>query len=273
MTDRSTRKEEHEEAVERLHEMQARIADALLEYDHIVLQENPRIEADYAVKIGGYRYQLMCAELDARRAKRKYTLAQMRANRNEQIVDEELEAQLDKELASWEMQIKATLGEYAKALAYKHTSKALSPRDAAEVKRLHRLIIMRLHPDLHPERTDAEAKLFLVAQSAYEHGDLETLKSLEAATAYLDESEETIPEDVDAVWVEVELAEVHLHEIERRLEELKSSYPYELKEKLEDKKWVLATVESHKQEIERQKEVAEAYRKRFEELMKENPGS
>lgn len=255
-----------EEALGELRHVQERIAETLLEIDFILLQENPRIEAEYAVKIGGYRFQLLQAELDARRAKRKLAIARARVNNGEHVEDSELEVQLAAELADWEGRVQQAMHEYADALDRKRGSRFLSPRESAEAKQLHRTLIKRLHPDLHPSQTLEEKRLFLVAQSAFEHGDLESLRSVESATAHLDKNERSFSEP-DEIWAEVELAQAELNLVMKRLEEVRSTYPYTLKELLSDPEWVRKTVESYKRDTEKQNEVAKEYRRRYEQLM------
>ena len=80
----------------------SRIAELLLEIDDITLQVNPRIEAEYATKIGFLENELLKWQIAARRARRRYSLAQARANAGESFAEDEFEAQLDEELAEWD---------------------------------------------------------------------------------------------------------------------------------------------------------------------------
>ncbi len=83
-------------------EVRARIAGLLLEIDDIILQVNPRIEAEYATKIGYLENDLLKWQLAARRARRRYALAQARANSGMTFEADEFEDQLDDELEEWE---------------------------------------------------------------------------------------------------------------------------------------------------------------------------
>jgi curved DNA-binding protein len=78
---------------EQIAEGRARIAELLLEIDHIVLQVNPHIEAEYATKIGYLENDLLKWQIAARRARRRYALAQARANSGEAFAADEFEAQ------------------------------------------------------------------------------------------------------------------------------------------------------------------------------------
>lgn len=160
----------------------ARISDLLLEIDRITLQANPQIKAEYASKIGYLENDLLKWQLAARRARRRCTLAQAKANAGQTISSDEFEVQLDAELSEWETLLAQSTSEFLRTIELVSGSKPLSPMEARELKHLHRELIMRLHPDLHPDQSEDAARFFMVAQSAYERGDLDMLRSILVAT-------------------------------------------------------------------------------------------
>ena len=93
----------------------ARIADHLLEIDNITLQVNPRIEAEYATKIGYLENDLLKWQIAARRAKRRLALAQARVNAGASLRGDEFEVQLDYELAEWESLLDRSVKMFLKA--------------------------------------------------------------------------------------------------------------------------------------------------------------
>lgn len=257
---------ENQELCAQIEEVRAQIADALLEIDQILLQTNPQIEADYAVKIGCYENELLQAQIAARRAKRKLALAQARANRGQAVDTTELEAQLDEEFEAWEAQLELQVNAYLQKLEDRIGSRPLGPADTKELRRLHRELVKRLHPDLHPAQTAEETRLFAVAQGAFEQGDLDALRSVEAATRYLagaDASNEGTP---DALYAEYELLCAQLRITQERLEKLKGSVPYTLGEKLSNATWVHRRVEELKTQTAEQEEVGKAYVQKYREL-------
>ena len=153
---------------EQIVEVRVRIAELLLQIDDIVLQVNPQIEAEYATKIGYLENDLLKWQIAARRARRRCALAQARANIGEAFATDEFEAQLDEELAKWEELLAASVEAFLRATERAVGSKPLSPSDSRELKQLHRELIKRLHPDLHPGQPDEAARFFRVAQAAYE---------------------------------------------------------------------------------------------------------
>ena len=256
------------------------ITDVLLEIDHIQLQVNPQIEVDYAVKVGCLENELLQAQLGARRAKRRLALAQARTNRGEELACADIEEELDKELEAWEAQLAARVDDYLSKLESRMESHALSPVEAKELRSLHRELVKRLHPDLHPTQSDDEKRLFAIAQGAYEHGDLEVLRSLELATAYLavkakdtpGTDEANGPEAADALYAEYELLLAQLAVTRERLEQLKNTPPYTLRNKLADPAWVHERVEELKAQIAEQHEAKRIFDEKYKQLLEEHHG-
>lgn len=247
--------------------VRARIAELLLEIDDIVLQVNPHIEAEYATKIGYLENDLLKWQIAARRARRRHALAQARANAGTVVLVDELEAQLDEELAEWEGLLAQSVKVFLEVTERMAGSRPMSPAEVRELKQLHRELIKRLHPDLHPDQPPEATRFFMVAQAAYEKGDLAMLRSVAVATEGVGEGSGDAGLSEDEAAIELELALAHERVVLRQLEELKRSNPYALKEKLEDGGWIIRRTASLKKQIEEQKAVAQAYDERFRALV------
>ena len=244
-----------------------RIADLLFELDSIVFQVNPQIEAEYATTIGYLENDLLKWQIAARRAKRRFSLAQARANAGEVVVADEFEEQLDGELEEWNRMLAKSVESFLRAAEHLTGTRPLSPSDAREFKQLHRELIKRLHPDLHPGQSEDAARFFLVAQAAFERGDLVVLRSIAVATEGMGESHSAEELGEDEAAAELELVLAHERVISQQLEEVKRGNPYCLKEKLEDGEWVMRRTAELNRSIDEQKAVARAYDERFRELV------
>lgn len=251
---------------EQIAEGRERIAELLLEIDHIVLQVNPHIEAEYATKIGYLENDLLKWQIAARRARRRCTLAQARANSGKAFASDEFEAQLDEELADWEGLLAKNAEAFLAAAERMAGSKPLSPSESHEVKQLHRELIKRLHPDLNPGQSEEAARFFMVAQAAYENGDLQVLRSVAVATEDMGGNYDEASLSEDEAAAELELVLAHERVTAQQLEELKRANPYALGEKLGDAEWVIRRTSGLKGQIEEQKAAARAYDKRFRTL-------
>lgn len=242
------------------------IADCLMEIDTIQLQVNPRIESDYAVAIGCLENDLLKCQIAARRAKRKLELAQAEANRGSQVEDADLEQQLEGEFAAWQRMLDERVRQYLDTVEERAASRFLAPYEADELKRLHRSLIKRMHPDVHPELGEQGRRYFAIVQAAFEKGDVELLRSVDAATAHLAlPAADEVPTP-DELAAELALLEAQLSVLEDKLEVLKTSMPYTLRAKLDDPTWVQATTESLKAQIDEQVAARESYERRLAEL-------
>ncbi len=250
-------------------QVRANIADMLLEIDSIKLQVNPRIEADYATKIGYLENDLLKWQIAARRAKRRVALAQATANVGERVSQHDFEEQLDEEFEEWEALLAKSVEMFLQIVEWQTASKPMSPAESDELKQLHRTLIKRLHPDLHPGQSDEEARFFMVAQTAFEEGNLAVLRSIAVATEGM--GAEADSNDLTEFEMNAELEIVLAHEriTAQQLDDLKQANPYALKEKLEDGKWVIQRTEELKRQIEGQKAVVRVYDERFERIWKE----
>ena len=256
-----------ESLLRRIEDVRQEITSALLEIDQILLQANPQIEADYAVKIGCLENELLQAQIAARRAKRRLALAQARVNRGEAVSAEALDAVLDEEFAAWEAQLAVQVEDYLAKLEARTKSRVLSPVEAKELRRLHKELVKRLHPDLHPGQTDEEARLFSIAQGAFKKGDLDTLRSIEVTTSYLASDGPDASETEDALYTEHELLCAQLRITQEQLAACKARPPYTLREKLASPEWVHRRTEELKAQIAEQKEAKQVYDSKYDTLV------
>lgn len=252
---------------ERLDEVRQRVIEALLEIDNINLQVNPHILARYAKAVGYLENDLYKWQLRARRAKRRFALAQAQANRGEGIVGKAIEATLDDEFAEWEARLSARMTEQLELLEMIGTSRALSPSEARELKLLHRRLIKRLHPDLHPNLPDEAHRFFLIAQAAYESGDVSAMRAVDTATSDYERDDDGGGLAEGELEIELAMAEAQLNIVAERLESLKASRPYILAELLDDPARLSKRKRELEAEIERQREALSAYEAKTAELM------
>lgn len=247
-------------------ELRQQVVDTLLEIDNINLQVNPRILSSYAKTIGYLETDLCKWQLRARRAKRKFMLAQASANRGEPIILDSIESDLDSEFAEWEAKLSTLLNEQLQLLEILAGSRPLSATAARELKSLHKKLIKRLHPDLHPGLSEDARRFFLLAQNAYENGDLAMLRVIDTATEDYEEIEISSEPTEDDLEIEIAMAEAQLNIAIEKLDVLKSSHPYILSELLDDPFKLSRRKKELKDEIDRQKEVVKCYEEKTADL-------
>ena len=264
--------DENAEMQGKLERVYDEIVEVVAQIDDILLQQTPQVEADYQVKIGCYEQELLRAQIDARRAKRKLQMAQADINRGIELADARYEEELKEELAAWNAALKQAMAAYDDAIERRAGSHAMSADDSDHMKRCYRKLAKRLHPDLHPELSEEEAKRFILAQKAYENGDLELLESIEAATRHMDSKLDFEGLDAPALEAELIAAEAQLAAARARLSQVEESYPYCMREKLADADWVCETVANLRSQIAEQNEACATYVAAYERLLEEERG-
>ena len=252
------------ETAAELERLRTRLSDVIFEIDDIELQVNPAIKRDYAVKIACLENNLLEADIEARRAKRKLAMARVQANMGEPIAEDLIESMLQDEFASWEASLKEHLDDYLKHLEERASTRAMSAHDTRELKRLHRLLIKRLHPDTNIGREEECERFFLLAQAAYENGDLDLMRSVEAATTHLGSGGRA--ESEDEAQAEIAIVQARVDIAQGKLNVLKTSNPYALKEKLDDAQWVAETVMDLKERTAQHRRARDYYLDEYRSL-------
>lgn len=252
---------------EKLVEVRQQVIDTLLEIDDIKLQVNPQLLAQYAKTIGYLEDDLFKWQLRARRSKRRFAFAQAAANKCEPIELDAIDGALDDEFAEWEAQLAERMVSQLQLLETLSGARPLSPSEGRELKELHRKLIRRLHPDIHPDLPENAQRFFLIAQTAYENGDIDTLRVVDTATEDYEEQTDAMDLSEDDAAVELAMAQAQLNVAREQLDVLKHSHPYTLAELLNDPVKLIQRTHELKAEIERQKEVVHTYEAKITSLM------
>ena len=193
-----------------------------------------------------------------RRLKNKFYLVK--------VIISAIEETLDNEFAEYQKQLDEQIGKMNDALK-RSKAEVLSDEDNKELKKLYRKIVKALHPDINPDVSEAQVQLFDNAVSAYKNGDLGTLRIIGEMVG-----NNPLPEQhKDAMTQLVEERERLqglLKSIRESIENIKSEYPYTMKDILEDTE----RTEQKKQELEnileQYNELISIYKSRIEEMLR-----
>jgi len=206
----------------------------LFEYrEHMISQEEAHLNALYIDLIGTLQYEEFALKVDVMRLKRKHQLVQSALNRGE-IPDMELvEQTVAGEFDEYKQQIEAHAESLRDAKAIL-TAPLLSEDDAADMKRIYRLLVKRLHPDWNPDLSDEKKDLFVRAQAAYKSCDVQELRNILLRL----EAEEPVRIKVETIDDDIARLERSLSDLRKRIEELEKTFPFDHRNLLYDKDWV-----------------------------------
>ena len=214
--------------------MRTELSMLLLERDELQFVICKNIETEYMLKLGSIEYKAYETQCAALRLKRKIELIQAKKNRQEKVIISAIEETLDNEFAKYQKQLDEQIDKMNDALK-RSKAEVLSDEDNKELKKLYRKIVKALHPDINPDVSEAQVQLFDNAVSAYKNGDLGTLRIIGEMVG-----NNPLPEQHKGAMTQLveerERLEGLLKSIRESIENIKSEYPYTMKDILEDTK-------------------------------------
>ena len=144
---------------EEIEKLRTELSMLVLERDELRFVICKNIEMEYMLKIGGLEYQAYEAECTFLRLKRKVELIQAKKNRQEKVILSVIEDALDHEFLEYQKRLDEQMDKMNDALE-RSKAEPLSEEESRELKILYRKVVKALHPDMNPEITDAQARLF-----------------------------------------------------------------------------------------------------------------
>jgi hypothetical protein len=207
------------------------LAALLLEQHELEFHKCKAIEAEYMARIGSLEYKAFELQCKAARLRRKYELIAQAVNSLELIELSLIETQLIREFSARTEKLSELTGRINGALM---SGRAMSGGDGAELRQLYSTLLKKLHPDLNPVQNEATEALFSHAVGAYKNAALEELR---AAAAAAEGRKELMDEPVGSMDRLLK-TEARLRErvalVRRYIRGLKNSYPWNVKELLDD---------------------------------------
>lgn len=237
----------------------------IMERDELIYHICPGIESEYMLKIGALEYKAFEFQCKILRIKRKIELIQQKFNRQEAVVLPLIEEQLDNEYAEYEAKLKEKLNLINDALSYAQ-GEEMSAEDIKELKRIYRKIVKRLHPDMNPDITEAQHKLFLNAVAAYKNGDLKMLKSLEILIDEISDNFEDYS-SIEPLENKKEALNKQIQSLIENIEKIKKAFPYNQKEFLLNDEKVKEKQAELNNLIEKYKEIYKHYEEKLSALL------
>ncbi len=212
--------------------LRTEVSMLLLEKDELRFVICKNIETAYMLTLGGLEHKVFDLNCKVLRLKRKIELIQAKKNRQEKVVLDDIDSVLDDEFAEFQRQLEEQINKMNEAIEHSK-GRVLSDEETKEMKKLYRSIVKALHPDLNPDVTPAQLQLFQNAVQAYEQGDIDYLRIISEMVVEPDAPEYT-ENGMAALTREKEKLTKSLERIHGQIEQIKSKYPYTMKDLVND---------------------------------------
>lgn len=254
-----------EELNNEIKQLKASLCNLLTERDELTFVQCRNIEARYMIELGSLEIALYKMQCKVLRAKRKLSLVQQKINRKEVVNDKDIEAILDEEFEQYQKELDEKLHKLNFAISYSN-AECLSAEETKELKKIYHKVVKHLHPDLHPDLSSEEIELFFRAVTAYDAGDIETMRIIEK-TLIGDEEFETPKDTVKEMMAERDSLSQMVQKIKDQINEIKKSFPYNTIELLENKEKLAEKRLEYEQAIEQYTEIYKTYKTRIKMIM------
>lgn len=235
------------------------LSDKLFEYEDLINHICPNIEHAFIMEFGSLEYKIYELDMEINRVKRKINMIQYKINHEKEIDLELIDEELDKEFKEYLEKLKELQDEIKYAFDKDLMTAPLSEEDAKELKRLYKLIIKRLHPDLNKNLSENDRELFLTATEAYAQGNLKVIKSI-----YL-----LLEEDSDDALEDLKDIEELIKEIDEKILKIKQDYPYNKKELIENEELIANYKSELNNLIELKEDNLNSYNEKLNQLIKD----
>ncbi len=283
---------ECERLLEEIKNLKALILSLTAERDELRYHICPDLEAIYNDRIGNIVLELLNAKLRILQLKRTIEIIQSSINRQEKVSEKKARQQANKEYKEFEEDLNRKAEEAKRAGRHKENEEQKEAEWEAEqaeaeengkerkyksrtdeMKALYRKIVKALHPDMNPDETEYEKNLFNEAVEAYDNGDIDKLREI---AAMIDEgkiSEDMLDDDPDNIEHLKEILEglrSRAEQLQDEIAEIKASFPYNIKDVLEDEDLVFQRQQELTKMLYEYNEEIEELEERLAQMVKDN---
>ena len=260
---------EYENLKNELLKKRTELSMLVLQRDELKYVICKNIETKYMLELGSLEYCLYQSECIIMRLKRKVELIQMRINRQEKIDVSAIDKLLDEQFREYQQKLEEKIKKMNEAIE-RDNGEVLTEQQVKELKKLYRAIVKALHPDLNPNVTKQQIKLFQNAVTAYKNGDLQTLRIINEMISN-NHSEDDNTDNIEKMRNEVIRLDRMISSINGDIEKIKSEYPYTMKDILFDKEQLDQRKQELKDNIDQCNELVSFYKTKIQHLLGDKP--
>lgn len=218
---------------QKIAELRNLLSQLFEEREHMITFEKNLLIAQYTDLIGKLQYEEFVVKVAVMKLKRTAQLIQVSINRGEPIVPQTIAQQIDVEFAEYQQEIEEQIETIKAAKTYLEAP-LMSEDDSADMKRIYRLLVKRLHPDWNPEISQDKKDLFIRAQAAYKVCDVQELRNI----LLMLETEEEIQIKEKNIDDDILRLEKSIDDIKERIHKLENTFPFTFRKQLIDQIWI-----------------------------------
>lgn len=226
------------------------------ERDRMLNEERDDLYIRYVNLIGKDKYDNFRLSVEVRALKMKVEMAQAAINRNQRPNVYDIQKSVDNQLKDYYESVK----QQAEAIKQAQDAACISTYDAQELRQLFRMLVKRLHPDLHPDQAERMKNLFLQGQTAYRTHNLTLLREI-IMRLDIDDNIDDLLSREETMAQTIERLRQQTADMRREIERLCASFPFNLRAQLTDPTWV----HEQQEEMQRERELLEAQKRMYEE--------
>ena len=260
---------EYENLKNELLKKRTELSMLVLQRDELKYVICKNIETKYMLELGSLEYCLYQSECIIMRLKRKVELIQMRINRQEKIDVSVIDKLLDEQFREYQQKLEEKIKKMNEAIE-RGNGEVLTEQQVKELKKIYRAIVKALHPDLNPNVTKQQIKLFQNAVTAYKNGDLQTLRIINEMISN-NHSEDDNTDNIEKMRDELIRLDRMISSINGDVEKIKSEYPYTMKDILFDKEQLNQRKQELKDNIDQCNELVSFYKAKIQNLLGDKP--
>lgn len=227
-------------------------------HDEMTHVEYNSLIIEYIKLIGERKYDNYALEVEVRSLKMKCEMAMSYINRDKPVDIEGIQKEVEQRLAEYYN----TIAQQTAAVKSANEAIIIPKSDMEEMKRLHRILVKRLHPDIHPEQSEEDKDLFTIGLAAYRNYNLEKLRDI-VLKLDLEESDKVMQPESEGIDDVIERLKLQIEHLKQETDMLKSVFPFNVKDEIRDSEWVRLEQERLSQEKEFLLEQKKTYTERY----------
>ena len=284
-----------EEEIQRLRMV---LASLTAERDELRCHICPELEARYAQAVGDLQIRIHLQEILIQEFRISIELARAALNREKVISREEIEDQVRRRYQTFHDRVgeerrkaerakreqkerESRQRQYERAWRDRYGGDGEAGDKASgedghakgkagrmpDAKELYRKLVKRLHPDMNPDGTEREKELFSRAVTAYQEGDILTLQDIyhEVFGDGTAEDEGRKAQSYEELTALRDRLKEQIRLLQEEIRTIRESFPYNMKEMLDDP----AAVAAKREELQRQISRNDEALKRLDGISKE----